>query len=118
MAHTYLANIYERVGRAADALLERQRAAEISSDDPTALFDRAASFFNAGQLVEADEPLRRAIKLNARYSPSHYLLGRVTEELGLPEEAREHYARFLALAPLRSGELRADAQQRLAKLAK
>lgn len=118
MAHTYLANIYERVGRAADALLERQRAAEVSTDDPTALFDLAASLFNAGQLVEADEPLRRALKLNARYSPSYYLLGRVTDELGLPDEAREHYARFLALAPLSSQELRADAQQRLAKLTK
>ncbi len=118
MAHSYLANIYERVGRTADAMLERQRAAEVSSDDPTALFDLAASFFNGGQLVEADEPLRRAIKLNARYSPSYYLLGRVTEELGLPDEAREHYTRFLALAPLRSEELRADAQQRLAKLKK
>jgi tetratricopeptide (TPR) repeat protein len=118
MAHTYLANIHEGAGRAADAMRERQRAAEVSSDDPTALFDLAASLFNAGQLIEADEPLRRAIKLNARYSPSHYLLGRVTEELGLPEEAREHYTRYLTLAPLRSGELRTDAQQRLAKLAK
>jgi tetratricopeptide (TPR) repeat protein len=118
MAHTYLASIYDGTGRAADALVERRRAAEVDGDDPTALFDLAASFFNAGQLVEADEPLRRAIKLNARYSPSYYLLGRVTEELGLPEEARDHYRTFLALAPLRSGDLRADAEQRLAKLPK
>ncbi len=116
MAHTYLASIHEAAGRAAEAMLERRRAADVSSEDPTALFDLGASLFNVGQLVEADEPLRRAIKLNARYSPSYYLLGRVTEELGLPGEAREHYARFLALAPLRSEELRADAQQRLEKL--
>lgn len=115
MAHTYLANIYEGAGRAADAMLERQRAAEVSTDDPTALFDLAASQFNAGQLIEADEALRRAIKLNARFSPSYYLIGRVTEELGLPEEARDHYARFLAVAPLRS-DLRADAQLRMGKL--
>lgn len=115
MAHTYLANIYEGGGRAADAMLERQRAAEVSTDDPTALFDLAASQFNAGQLIEADDALRRAIKLNARFSPSHYLIGRVTEELGLPEEARDHYARFLALAPLRS-DLRADAKVRMEKL--
>jgi len=113
MAHTYLASIHEGAGRAADAMLERRRAAEVNSDDPTALFDLAASLFNAGQLIDADEPLRRAIKLNARHSPSYYLLGRVTEELGLPDEAREHYTRFLALAPLRSAELRADAQQRV-----
>jgi len=118
MAHTYLASIHEGAGRAAEAMVERRRAAEVNSDDPTALFDLAASFFNAGQLVEADEPLRQAIKLNARYSPSYYLLGRVTEELGLAEEARDHYKSFLALAPLRSAELRADAEQRLTKLPK
>jgi tetratricopeptide (TPR) repeat protein len=115
MAHTYLANLHEGAGRSADALLERQRAAEMG-DDPTALFDLAASLFNAGRSVDADEPLRRAIKLNARYAPSYYLLGRVTEELGLGEEARDHYTRFLALAPLRSAQLRADATQRLEKL--
>jgi tetratricopeptide (TPR) repeat protein len=115
MAHTYLASIYEGAGHAAEAMTERRRAAEVNSDDPTALFDLAASQFNAGQLIEADEPLRQAIKLNARYSPSYYLLGRVTEELGLPEEARDHYKAYLALAPLRVGELRADAEQRLRK---
>ena len=118
MAHTYLASIHEGAGRAAEAMVERRRAADVNSDDPTALFDLAASHFNAGQLIEADEPLRQAIKLNARYSPSYYLLGRVTEELGLPEEARDHYNAFLALAPLREEGLRADAMQRLGNLPK
>ena len=118
MAHTYLASIHEGEGRAAEALVERRRAAEVNNDDPTALFDLAASYFNAGQLIEADEPLRQAIKLNARYSPSYYLLGRVTEELGLPEEARDHYNEFLARSPLRAQDLRADATRRLGKLPK
>ena len=118
MAHTYLASIHEGAGRAADAMVERRRAAEVNSDDPTALFDLAASYFNAGQLIEADEPLRQAIKLNARYSPSYYLLGRVTEELGLPEEARDHYKEFLARSPLSSQDLRVDATQRLGNLPK
>lgn len=118
MAHTNLANIYEDANRPADAMLERKRAAEVDRDDPIILFDLAASLFNAGQLADADEPLRRAIKLNARYSPSYYLLGRVTEELGLQEEARDHYKAFLARAPLSSADLRADATQRLEKLPK
>ena len=99
-------------------MLERRRATEVSEDDPTALFDLAASLFNTGQTVAADEPLRRAISLNTRFPLPYYLLGRVTEELGLPEEAREHYTRFLALAPLRLGNLRADAEQRLGHLKK
>jgi len=113
-----LASIYEEAGRAADAMVERQRATEVSNDDPSALFDLGASLFNTGQTVAADEPLRRAISLDARFSPPYYVLGRVTEELGLPEEAREHYTRFLALAPLRFENLRTDAQQRLGRLAK
>ncbi|HEY3221278.1 MAG TPA: tetratricopeptide repeat protein [Gemmatimonadales bacterium] len=118
MAHTSLASIYDEMGRPADAMLERQRATEVSTDDPTALFELGVSLFNTGQTVAADEPLRRAIALNPRFSPPYYLLGRVTEELGLPEEAREHYARFLALAPLRLENLRSDVQQRVARLAK
>ena len=118
MAHTYLANIYEDANRPADALLERKRAAEINREDPIVLFDLAASLFNAGQLVDADEPLRQAIKVDPRYSPPYYLLGRVTEELGLPAEARDHYKDYLAVAPLKAANLRADAEQRLGKLPK
>lgn len=116
MAHANLANVYEETNRHAEALIERKRAAEISTDDPLVLFDLAASLFNAGQLVDADAPLRQAIKLNPRYSPSYYLLGRVSEELGLPDEARDHYKQFLALSPLTSVDLRADATQRIDKL--
>jgi len=118
MAHTYLAAVYDESGRTADAMLERHRATEVTADDPTAWFDLAVSLFNTGQTVAADEPLGRAIKLNPRFAPPYYLLGRVTEELGLPDEASEHYAKFLALAPLRLGSLRTDAERRLGRLKK
>ena len=118
MAHSYLAVVYDESGRAADAMVERHRATEVAEDDPTAWFDLAVSLFNTGQTVAADDPLRRAIKLNTRFAPPYYLLGRVTEELGLPDEAREHYAKFLALAPLRFDHLRGDAEQRLERLKK
>ncbi len=116
MAHTYLASIYDDAGRADEALLERQRAAEASGDDPTALFDYAAALFNLQRATDAEEPLRRAVALNPRYSPAHYLLGRVVEELGRGPEARDSYTRFLALAPQRLRDLIADARQRLAKV--
>lgn len=115
MAHTYLAALYEGSGMEDSALVERQRAAEVSADDPTALFDYAASLFNVQRTADAEEPLRRAVQLNARFAPAHYLLGRVVEELGRGPEARESYTRFLGLAPGRLRDLVADAQQRLAK---
>lgn len=118
MAHTYLASIYEKAGHVDSALVELQRASEVSADDPTALFDYAASLFNGQRAADAEEPLRRAVALNARYAPAHYLLGRVVEELGRRPEARECYTTFLAVAPRRLGDLIADAQQRLAALPK
>lgn len=116
MAHTYLAAIYDDAGQADSALLERQRAAEVSSDDPTALFDYAASLFNVQRTADAEDPLRRAAEVNPRYAPTQYLLGRVLEELGRKPEARACYARFLTLAPKRFGDLIADSQRRLATI--
>jgi len=116
MAHTYLAAIHDAAGHADSALVERQRAAEVSSDDPTALFDYAASLFNVNRTAEAEEPLHRAVALNPRYAPSYYLLGRVVEELGRAPEARESYTRFLTVAPDRLADLKTDARARLAKL--
>lgn len=116
MAHTYLAAIHESAGHGDSALLERQRAAEVSEDDPVALFDYAASLFNAQRTVDAEAPLLRAVGANPRYAPAHYLLGRIDEELGLAPQARESYTKFLAVAPHRLKDLIADTQQRLAKL--
>ena len=118
MAHTYLASIYDKTGRAEDAMTERRRAAEVSSDDPTALFDLGMSLFNWGMTTQAQEPLRQAITLNARYSPPYYLLGRVDEDLGRVAEARDHYTRFLTLSPLKLDELRASAADHLGRLPK
>ena len=118
MAHTNLANIYDKAGRAEDAMIERRRAAEIDSDDPTALFDLGMSLFKWGMLNQADEPLQHAIAVNPRYAPPYYLLARVDEDLGRPAAAREHYAKFLATAPLRMEDWRESAQQRLDSLPK
>jgi tetratricopeptide (TPR) repeat protein len=118
MAHTYLASIYDKAGRAEDAMTERRRAAEVSSDDPTALYDLGVSLFKWGMTTQADEPLQQAISLNARYAPPYFLLARVDEDLGRVAAAREHYTRFLATAPLRMEDWRASAQQRLDSLPK
>ena len=118
MAHTYLASIYEEAGRGDDALLERRRAADVSSEDPAALFDLGVSLFNSGRMGEAINHLYRAIGLNPRYAPPYYVLGRIGEALKQPEEAGDKYRQFLARAPLRLTDLRADAQERLGKLPK
>jgi len=118
MAHRYLAGIHDRAHRPEETLLELRRAAEISTDDPVAPYELAVALFNAGLLVEAEEPLRQAVAINARYSPPYYLLGRAAEDAGRTTEAREQYTRFLARAPLRMEDMRGDAQRRLEALPK
>jgi len=88
----------------------------VSEDDPVALFDYAASLFIVQRTIDAEEPLLRAVALNPRYAPAHYLLGRVDEELGLGAEARDAYTTFLVVAPQRLRDLIEDANRRLAKL--
>jgi Flp pilus assembly protein TadD len=116
MAHEYLAGIYEAAGKPDSALAERRRGAEAGVDDPSAQFDFAAALFNLQRTADAEEPARRAVELNPRYAPPHYLLGRVAEELGRSAEAREHYTRFLATASQKLAPLAADATTRLAAL--
>jgi tetratricopeptide (TPR) repeat protein len=118
MAHRYLAGIHDRAHRPEETLLELRRAAEISTDDPVAPYELAVALFNAGLVVEAEEPLRQAVAMNARYSPPYYLLGRAAEDAGRTAEAREQYTRFLARAPLGMEAVRADAQRRLEALPK
>ena len=116
MAHTYLAGLYEQAGMAEEGLVERQRAAEVAADDPATLFAYAAALFNLNKTADAEDPLRRAIAANARYAPPQYLLGRVAEELGRRDDAREHYTAFLAIAPHRLADLIEDSKQRLTAL--
>lgn len=118
MAHTYLASIHEQAGRDSAALVERQRAADVNSEDPAALFDLAVSLFNAGRMRECVQQLYHVTVLNDRFAPPHYLLGRAAESFGQSDLAHEEYTKFLALAPMRMTDLRADAQQRLEKLPK
>ena len=82
------------------------------------MFELGVSLFNAGHAGEAITLLYRAIGLNPRYAPPYYVLGRIGEQLKQPEEARDQYVHFLAIAPLRLEELRADAEQRVQQLSK
>jgi len=116
MAHTYMAVLYQEAGQLDSCLVERRRAAEVSPDDPTVLFEYAVSLFNGNQAVQAEEAIRHAMTLNPRYAPPYYLLGRIDEELGRLPDARELYDRFLGLAPKRLASLRADAERHLVAL--
>ena len=115
-AHTYLAGIYEDRQQPDSALLERRRAAESNPDDPVALFDYAGSLARVGRLAEAKPLAEQAIQLNDRYAAPYYLLARIADVANQPAEAKAHYQRFLATAPLRYVTQIEYAKKRLAEI--
>jgi tetratricopeptide (TPR) repeat protein len=116
MAHVRLATIYEDMHRPRGALEERRRAVAANPDDSSLLFELGSALARAGELADAQVTLRDAHKANPRHVRTLYVLGRLEEQLGASEAARDAYRQFLALAPSRFGVQRAEVEQRLQAL--
>jgi Flp pilus assembly protein TadD len=116
MAHVRLASIYEDQHRPQAALEERRRAVASSPDDPSLLFDLGDALARAGELPEAQAVLRQARQANPRNVRALYVLGYVASQVGNIDEARDAYQQFLALAPSRFDEQKAEVAQRLQAL--
>lgn len=116
MAHVRLATIYEDMHRPRGALEERRRAVASNPDDSSLLFDLGSALIRAGELADAQLTLREAHKANPRHVRTLYVLGRLEEQLGATEAARDSYRQFLALAPSRFGVQRQEVEQRLQAL--
>jgi serine/threonine protein kinase/tetratricopeptide (TPR) repeat protein len=72
---TNLANALENAGRKDEALIIRQRAAELHPQDPHAQYNLGFSLFNAGQLPEAVRAFQEAIRLQIDVASAHIYLG-------------------------------------------
>jgi Tfp pilus assembly protein PilF len=116
MAHTRLAAIYDRQHRARSSMEERRRAVAASPEDATLLFELGEALARTGELPEAQGVLRQARQANPRNVRALYVLGFVAQKLGSSDEARDAYQQFLALAPSRFYEQKAEAQRRLESL--
>ena len=113
MAHARLADIYDDMHRPRSALEERRRAVAANPDDSSLLYDLGNALVKAGELADAQLALRQARAANPRHVRTLYVLGRVEEQLGAVEAARDAYQHFLRLAPSRFAEQRAEVEQRL-----
>jgi tetratricopeptide (TPR) repeat protein len=116
MAHTRLAMIYEDMHRPRSALEERRRAVAANPEDASLLYDLGVALAQAGELADAHGTLRQARAANPRHVRTLYILGRVEEQLGDTTAARETYRQFLAMAPTRFGEQKAEISTRLQAL--
>jgi tetratricopeptide (TPR) repeat protein len=116
MAHARLAMIYEDMRRPRSAIEERRRAVAANPEDASLLFDLGFALAQAGELADAHATLRQAREANPRHVRTLYVLGRVEEQLGDTAAARETYRRFLAMAPTRFGEQKAEISTRLQAL--
>lgn len=115
-AHVRLAEIYEAHQMWEQAIQERQRAVEVSPDNPSLQLYLGETLAKAGRWADAEQPLQAAQQANPRDSRIPYFLGRVEQQLGKATAAKDAYARFIAIAPSRFASQVADAKQRLAGL--
>jgi Flp pilus assembly protein TadD len=83
---------------------------------PALLSELALAQRGAGKRVEAIATLRKALKLEDTYATAHYLLANMLASDSQFPEAKQHYERYLKLAP--TGEQAERARERLAVIAK
>jgi tetratricopeptide (TPR) repeat protein len=116
MAHVRLAELYRQFKMWPQAIEEQRRAIAANPDDATALLELSNILREAGQPADAEEPLRQAMTQNPLDPRIPYTLGLVAHQLNKTAEAREAFARVVALGSGRYASLVADAKQRLAGL--
>ncbi|HYC42128.1 MAG TPA: tetratricopeptide repeat protein [Noviherbaspirillum sp.] len=89
----------QQQGRGADALLPKQKAAELLPGDPEVHNNLGVSQQEAGMLVEAEASQRRALALNPSYPEAWSNLGNALSEQGRFSEAEDCYRRAIELRP-------------------
>ena len=66
-----------------------------------------------GLLKEAEIEFQKALMINPNYDTAHYNLAEIYEQMGLKQEAFEHYRRFVETAPQEMKELAEKVRARL-----
>jgi len=115
MAHARLAAIAHQEQDTATALSEYETAVQLRGDDPILRFDYARLLMEIGRYDDAKVELTKAAEAEPLYAPTHLLRAILAETDGDSAAAKEHYARYVALAP-RSDPPLAKAKVRLAEL--
>lgn len=98
------------------AVSELGLAAELAVDEPYVHYLYGSTLVATGQHGDAVAPLRKAIEMEPLYSLAYVSLGDALAATGDKPGARTAYERYLALAPRRETQLRADVTRKIAGL--
>ena len=115
-AHRQLAELALVAGDTAAALRSIEQATQIAGDDPALRYSHGLALVMANRVTDAISHLYKATQLAPEYAEPWFLLARIHDVAAMPEEARDQYQRFLALASQRDAN-RPVAESRLAALA-
>lgn len=91
--------VAQRLGRMAESLDAKQRAARLLPEDAEAHNNLGNTLSKLGRLDEAEAALRRAITLQPRFAESLNNLGLVLQQLGRLQEADALFQRAVACRP-------------------
>ncbi|HJU89320.1 MAG TPA: tetratricopeptide repeat protein [Gemmatimonadaceae bacterium] len=116
MAHAVLADVSISLGDTAAGLSEYELAVQLHGTDPALRYRYGSALLNAKELDAAETQFRRAIEINPDYASPYLPLAYVLERKGLPNEAAEHYAKYVAKAPKVLTAQITVAKERLAEL--
>jgi len=113
MAHVWRAEMLERTRSWYDAAYERRKALELDPENTSLMRDLAITLWRSQRAEEAAEVLFEAVELNPRDPWLSYYLGHALDRLDRPDEAREQWQRFVAIAPSGMAEEVAEVRARL-----
>ena len=112
LLYNELGRFYMKNKRMEEARAQFETAANMSPEDaPIFWFNLAVTFYNAGDMKSALEPLTKVVELDPGHANAHFYLGvclystapsRVEGgqvKVELPPGTREHFETYLALAP-------------------
>ncbi len=94
-----LGAVYQKMGRSADALASKQKAAVLSPNDADAHYNLGNTFMGLGRLDESVASYRRTLEIKPNFAEAYSNLGIVLRQQGKLDEAVANYRRALSLNP-------------------
>ena len=94
-----LGSLMSQTGRLKEALIAKQQAVRLSSDDAEAHSNLGNTLRDLGRLTEAEHSVREAIQLKPDFADAHNNLGNVLKDLERLSEAESNYREAIRLKP-------------------
>ena len=94
-----LGAVYERLGRAADALISMQKAVAVSPEDAEAQYNLAVILQGLGRLIEAEGGYTRSLQIDPHSAAAHCNLGILLQKQGRLADAEASYRSALQINP-------------------